>query len=133
MYYDQKSKYNAILQERVPTVIIWICAKQMPIHFGILCRVSCPHIPDFVSERIGYEFVLGTFEHVVGHLRRLCVRIFGGIEALGREEAEVFSPKRTPQGRCMAPGFVGVSIHGAVDVIIVLHNYSQLTVMDPQL
>lgn len=62
---------------KVLTVIIRIRAEEMPKQLRIPRRVTGPHIPDLVAQRIGYEFILRPFHDVIrAHIWRLSIWVF---------------------------------------------------------
>lgn len=119
---------------KVLTVVIRIRAEEMPKQFGIPRRVTRPHIPNLVAQRISYKFIFRPFHDVVrAHIWRLSIWVFRCIELLGRKKAEVLAPEKPTERGCMVPRFKWLAIHGAVQEILIFHNDGEFTVMNAKL
>ncbi len=56
------------------TMIVGVSAEEVAKEFGVGRCVAGPHVPDFVTQGIGDEFVFGSFHDVVGtYIWWLCV------------------------------------------------------------
>ena len=116
------------------TIIIRIRPKKMPKNIRIHRRIPSPHIPHLIAQRIGHELVLRTLHHIIRtHVRRLRIGIFGRVQFLGGEEAEVFAPEEAAEGGGVVAGFVGCAVHGAVDEVLVFHDDGEFAVVDAEL
>ena len=96
--------------------------------------VARPHIPDLVTQRIGYEFVFRSLHYVIRtHVWRLSVRIFGCVELLGGEQTEMLTPEEPAESGGVMACFVRLTIHGAVEVVLIFHDDGEFTVVDTEL
>ncbi len=98
------------------TVVVGISTEEMAEEISVAGCVAGPHVPDLVTQRVGDEFVFGTFHDVVGaDVGRLGVGVIGCVEFLGGEEPEMFAPEEAAECGGMVAGFEGLAVHCTVD------------------
>ncbi len=116
------------------TVVIRIRPEEMPEQVCIPRCVTGPHVPNFIAQRIGYEFILWAFHYVVRtHVGGLSIGVICGIEFLGREKTEMLTPEKPAEGGRMVSCFIGLAIHGAVEEFLVFHDDGEFAVVDAKL
>ncbi|KAH6607804.1 hypothetical protein Trco_004117 [Trichoderma cornu-damae] len=103
---------------------------------GVLVRSAGPQIPQLIAKRILHK--LPAVVVVVGVVARLDARrqridVVLGVKVLRREEAEVLSPKESPESRRVASRLERLSVHDARDDVRVFHDDAQLAVVVPLL
>ena len=96
--------------------------------------VASPHIPDFITQRIGDELVFRAFHDIIGaDVGRLGVGVVGRVEFLSGEKPEVFAPKEAAERGGVVAGFEGLAVHCAVDEVSVFHYDGEFAVVDAHL
>lgn len=101
---------------------------------GVSGCVAGPPLPNLIAERISNKLILGSLHHVVGtHVGGLGVRVVLGVHVLRRQEAKMFPPEESPKGSGVVSGLERLSVHSAVQRLIVFHDDRELTVVDAQL
>lgn len=96
--------------------------------------VASPHVPDFITQRIGDELVFRTFHDIIGaDVGRLSVGIIGCVEFLSGEKSEVFTPEEAAERGGVVAGFKGFAVHCAVDEVAVFHYDGEFAVVDAHL
>ncbi len=115
-------------------MVIRVCAEEVTEEFGVGRRVAGPHVPHSIAQGIGNEFVFRSFHDVVGtNVGRLCVRIVRGVKFLRGEQAEMFAPEHSTEGGGVVTCFVGLTVHGAVQVVLIFHDDRKLAVVETHL
>ena len=116
------------------TIIVRIGAEEMSKQVRIPRRVARPHIPDLVTQRIGYEFVFWSLHYVIRtHVWRLSIWVFGCVELLGGEKTEMLTPEEPAESGGVVTCFIRLAIHGAVEVVLIFHDDGEFTVMNTEL
>ena len=116
------------------TVVIRIRAEEMSEQLGIPRCVAGPHVPDLVAQGVGYEFVFRPFHDVVrAHIWRLSIGIFGRVELLRGEKAEMLTPEQATERGRVVSCFVRLAIHGAVEEVLIFHDDGEFTVVNTKL
>ena len=96
--------------------------------------VASPHIPDFITQRIGDELVFRAFHDIIGaDVGGLGVGVVGRVEFLSGEKPEVFAPKEAAERGGVVAGFEGLAVHCAVDEVSVFHYDGEFAVVDAHL
>ena len=106
----------------------------MSEQLGIPRCVTGPHVPDLVAQGVGNEFVFRPFHDVVrAHIWRLSVWIFGCVELLCGEEAEMLTPKQATERSCVVSCLVRLAVHGAVEEVLIFHDDGEFAVVNAKL
>ena len=104
------------------TVVVGISTEEMAEEISVAGCVASPHVPDFITQRIGDEFVFRTFHDIIGaDVRRLSVGVVGCVEFLSGEKPKVFAPEEAAERGGVMASFVGLAVHCAVDEVSVFH------------
>lgn len=75
------------------TVVVGISTEKMAEEISVAGCVASPHVPDFVTQRIGNELVFRTFHDIIGaDVGRLGVGVVGCVEFLSGEKPKMFAP-----------------------------------------
>lgn len=75
-------------------IVVRIRVEQVPEHFRVSRGTAGPHVPQVVVERVADHGIVlvAAFPDVVAVAGWLGVGVFGGVERLGFEQAEVLAP-----------------------------------------
>ena len=96
--------------------------------------VTGPHVPDLVAQGVGYEFIFRSFHDVVrAHIWRLGIWIFGCVELLGGEKAEMLTPEQATKRGCVVSCSVRLAVHGAIEEVLIFHDDGEFTVVNAKL
>jgi hypothetical protein len=53
--------------------------EEMAEDFGIFGSPRRPHLPELITERIGYVFICLALVGIIRHIRRLRIRVLAGV------------------------------------------------------
>jgi len=126
------SAEESVVVLEVLDVVVRVRVEQVAEDFGVGGGARGPHFPELVVERVADHGVVlvAAFPDVVAVAGRLGVGVFGGVELLGVEQAEVLAPEHAAEGGGVVTGGVGLTVHHRGEGSGVFHYDGELAVVE---
>jgi hypothetical protein len=107
------SAKESIVVFKVLDIIVGVRVEQVAEDFGVGGGARGPHLPEVFVERVADHGVVlvAAFPDVVAVSGGLGVGVFGCVEGLRVQEAEVLTPEHAAEGGGVLAGYVGLAIH----------------------